>query len=272
MARIGRKVKDRRVKGLIRRYLHARVLVGGLVSVQAKGTPQGGPLSPLLSNIVLDDLDKELERRGHSFCRYADDCNIYVCSHRSAERVMQSITRFVEQRLKLEINRAKSAVARPWQRKFLGYTFSWHIKTRIRVAKQSVERLKGKLKALLRKGRGRNLARFIQKDLNPVLRGWSHYFRLTDFRGFANQLDQWLRRRLRCILWRQFKRPWKRFQMLMKQGLSEERAARSAFNQRGPWFNAGSSHMNQAFSNRYFYQFGLISTLETLRRLGTVLT
>ena len=272
MARIGRKVKDRRVKGLIRRYLHAGVLVGGLVSVQAKGTPQGGPLSPLLSNIVLDDLDKELERRGHSFCRYADDCNIYVYSHRSGERVMQSITRFVEQRLKLEINRAKSAVARPWQRKFLGYTFSWHIKTRIRVAKQSVERLKGKLKALLRKGRGRNLARFIQKDLNPVLRGWSHYFRLTDFRGFANQLDQWLRRRLRCILWRQFKRPWKRFQMLMKQGLSEERAARSAFNQRGPWFNAGSSHMNQAFSNRYFDQFGLISTLETLRRLGTVLT
>ena len=272
MARIGRKVKDRRVKGLIRRYLRAGVLVGGLVSVPAKGTPQGGPLSPLLSNIVLDDLDKELERRGHSFCRYADDCNIYICSHRSGERVMQSITRFVEQRLKLRVNRTKSAVARPWQRKFLGYTFSWHFQTRIRVAKQSIGRLKDKLKELFRKGRGRNLARFIQTDLNPVLRGWSNYFRLTDFRGFAEELDQWLRRRLRCILWRQFKRPWKRFQMLMKQGLSEERAARSAFNQKGPWFNAGASHMNQAFPKRYFDQFGLISTLKTLHRLGTVLT
>jgi RNA-directed DNA polymerase len=247
-------------------------MVGGLVSVPAKGTPQGGPLSPLLSNIVLDDLDKELERRGHSFCRYADDCNIYICSHRSGERVMQSITRFVEQRLKLRVNRTKSAVARPWQRKFLGYTFSWHFQTRIRVAKQSIGRLKDKLKDLFRKGRGRNLARFIQTNHNPVLRGWSNYFRLTDFRGFAEKLDQWLRRRLRCILWRQFKHPWKRFQMLMKQGLSEERAARSAFNQKGPWFNAGASHMNQAFPKRYFDQFGLISMLQTLHRFGTVLT
>jgi len=134
---------------------------------------------------------------------------------------MESITRFVEQRLKLRVNVEKSAVARPWHRKFLGYSFSWHFKTRIRVAKQSIERFKGKLKALLRKGRGRNIVRFIQKDLNPVLRGWSNYFRLTEFRGFADELDQWLRHRLRCILWRQWNRPWKRFQMLMKHGLSD---------------------------------------------------
>ena len=272
MAKIGRKVKDWRVKKLIRRYLGAGVLSGGVVSVQQKGTPQGGPLSPLLSNIVLDELDKELERRGHSFCRYADDCNIYVGSRKSGERVMASITGFVEQQLKLRVNRNKSAVARPWQRKFLGYTFSWHRKARIRVAKASIKRFKSNLKVLFRKGRGRNLQRFIQQDLNPVIRGWINYFRLSEFAGFAEQLDQWLRRHLRCILWRQWKRAWKRFQRLLKLGLSEERAARSAFNQRGPWFNAGASHMNQALPRRYFDQFGLICMLQTLRRLGPVLT
>ena len=242
------------------------------MSVPTKGTPQGGPLSPLLSNIVLDDLDKELERRGHRFCRYADDCNLYVASRRSGERVMASVTRFVEKRLRLRVNQGKSAVARPWNRKFLGYSFSWHVKTRIRVARQSIERFKGNLKALFRKGRGRNLVRFIQKDLNPVLRGWCNYFRLAEFLGFAEDLDKWLRRRLRCILWRQWKRSWKRFQMLIRHGLSEDRAAKSAFNQRGAWYNAGASHMNQAFPKRYFDQFGLISTLDKLRRFGTVLT
>jgi RNA-directed DNA polymerase len=272
MAHIGRKVKDWRVTKLIRRYLRAGVLLGGVVSVQQKGTPQGGPLSPLLSNIVLDELDRELERRGHCFCRYADDCNIYVSSRRSGQRVMASVRRFVERRLKLRVNRDKSAVARPWQRKFLGYSFSWHRKTRIRVAKASIERFKSKLKMLFRQGRGRNLAKFVQKDLNPVIRGWTHYFRLAEFRGFADQLDQWLRRRLRCILWRQWKRPWRRFQMLMKLGLPEERAARSAFNQRGPWFNSGASHMNQALPKRFFDQLGLISMLQTLGKFGPVLT
>lgn len=272
MARVGRRVKDRRVKVLIRRYLRSGVLLGGVVSTTPKGTPQGGPLSPLLSNIVLDDLDKELERRGHSFCRYADDCNIYVASRCSGERVMVSITQFVERRLKLRVNRDKSAVARPWHRKFLGYSFSWHKATRIRVAHQSIERLRGNLKALFRKGRGRNLVKFIHKDLNPVIRGWCNYFRLSEFRGFAEDLDKWLRRRLRCILWRQWKRPWKRFKMLKRRGLPEDRAARSAFNQRGAWFNAGASHMNQAYPKRCFDQFGLISMLGLLRRFRPVLT
>jgi RNA-directed DNA polymerase len=233
MSRIGRRIEDWRVKGLIRRYLRAGVLLGGVVSVPSKGVPQGGPLSPLLSNIMLDDLDKELERRGHSFCRYADDRNVNFASRRSGQRVMESITRFVEMRLKLRMNRGKSAVARPWHRKFLGYSFSWHFQSRIRVAKRSIERFRGNLKVLFRKGRGRNMGRFIQEDLNPVLRGWSNYFRLSEFLGFAEELDRWIRRRLRCIFWRQWKRPWKRFKMLMKQGLSEERAACSAFNQRG---------------------------------------
>ena len=272
MAKVGRKVTDWRVKKLIRSYLRAGVLSGGVVSVPIKGTPQGGPLSPLLSNIVLDELDRELERRGHCFCRYADDCNIYVGSRRSGERVMASVTRFVEQRLKLRVNRDKSAVARPWQRKFLGYTFSFHRLARIRVAKASIKRFKSNLKELFRKGCGRNLERFIEQDLNPVIRGWINYFRLSEFRGFAEQLDQWLRRHLRCILWRQWKRPWKRFQMLMKLGLSEERSARSAFNQRGAWFNAGASHMNRALPKRYFDQFGLICMLQKLQRFGPVLT
>ena len=267
MARIGRKVKDWRVKKLIRRYLRA-----GVVSVQQKGTPQGGPLSPLLSNIVLNDLDRELERRGHCFCRYADDCNIYVSSRSSGERVMASAARFVEQQLKLRVNWDKSAVARPWQRTFLGYAFSWHRNAGIRVAKASIKRFKGKLKVLFRKGCGRNLARFIQQDLNPVIRGWINYFRLAEFRGFAELLDQWLRRRLRRILWRQWKRRWRRFQMLMRLGLPEKRAIRSAFNRRGPWFNAGASHMNHALPKRYFDQLGLISMLRTLRRFGPVLT
>ena len=272
MVKVGRKVTDWRVKKLIRSYLRAGVLSGGVVSVPIKGTPQGGPLSPLLSNIVLDELDRELERRGHCFCRYADDCNIYVGSRRSGERVMASVTRFVEQRLKLRVNRDKSAVARPWQRKFLGYTFSFHRLARIRVAKASIKRFKSNLKELFRKGCGRNLGQFIEQDLNPVIRGWITYFRLSEFRGFAEQLDQWLRRHLRCILWRQWKRPWKRFQMLMKLGLSEERSARSAFNKRGAWFNAGASHMNRALPKRYFDQFGLICMLQKLQRFGPVLT
>ena len=272
LARVGRKVKDWRVRKLIGHYLRAGVLTGGVVSVPEKGTPQGGPLSPLLSNIVLDDLDKELERRGHSFCRYADDCNIYVGSRKSGERVMASLGRFIEQQLKLKLNRAKSAVARPWHRKYLGYTFSWHKDVRIRVAKQSTERLKGKLRQLFRQGRGRNLKRFIQEDLNPVLRGWIHYYRLSAYRGFAEDLDKWVRRRLRCILWRQWKRPWRRFQMLLERGLSEERAARSAFNQRGAWFNSGASHMNLALPRSYFDQFGLVSMLDLLRKFGPVLT
>lgn len=272
IARLGRKVKDWRVLRLIRRYLRAGVLLGGVVSVAVKGTPQGGPLSPLLSNIVLDDLDKELERRGHSFCRYADDCNIYVASQKAGKRVMVSVSWFVEKRLKLIVNQEKSAVDRPWRRKFLGFTFTWHFKTRILVAKQSKARVRGKLKALFRKGRGRNLERFIREDLNPVIRGWVNYYRLADTKGFAEELDKWIRRRLRCNLWRQWKRSWKRFQMLLKRGLPEERAARSAFNQRGSWFNSGASHMNQAFPRRYFVQLGLISMLDTLRRLRVVLT
>ena len=218
MARVARKVGDKRVLRLIRRYLQAGSMLGGIETVRQEGTPQGGPLSPLLSNILLDDLDKELERRGHAFCRYADDCNIYVASKRAGERVMASITRFLAKRLKLTVNAAKSAVDRPSKRNFLGYTMTTHKEPRLRVAPKSVERFKGKLKAALRQGRGRNLADTV-KDLAPVLRGWIGYFRLAEAKGIFEELDGWLRRKLRCILWRQWKRPRTRYVRLMQRGL-----------------------------------------------------
>jgi RNA-directed DNA polymerase len=269
MARVARKAGDKRVLRLIRRYLQAGLMLGGITTVRQEGTPQGGPLSPLLSNILLDDLDKELERRGHAFCRYADDCNIYVASKRAGERVMASVTRFLSERLKLKVNVAKSAVDRPWQRTFLGFTMTAHKEPRLRVAPNSVDRFKGKLKAALRQGRGRNIARTV-KDLAPVLRGWIGYFRLADAKGIFEELDGWMRRKLRCILWRQWKRPRTRQTRLMQRGLAEERAWASANNGRGPWWNAGASHMNDAFRATFFVTLGLPSLLMEHRRLNRV--
>jgi RNA-directed DNA polymerase len=266
MARVRRKVKDKRVLKLIRRYLQAGMMEGGLVSPRTEGTPQGGPLSPLLSNILLDDLDKELEKRGHRFCRYADDCNIYVQSKRSAERVILSISRYLQEQLKLKVNREKSAVDRPWYRKFLGYSMTREKQPRLKVAAESVQRFRGKLKELLREGRGRNVERFI-KELRPVLVGWANYFSLAQVKGSFEESDGWIRRRLRCIIWRQWKRPNTREKNLKKQGLDEFRAWKSANNGRGPWWNAGASHMNAAFPKKYFEKLGLVSLLDQVRRI-----
>lgn len=266
LARVGRRVGDKRVLALIGRYLRAGAMVGGMVTQRTQGTPQGGPLSPLLSNILLDDLDRELERRGHAFCRYADDCNVYVRSRRAGERVLASLTRFLERRLKLEVNAAKSAVDRPWNRTFLGYSVTRHMKPRLKVAARSVARFKGKLKALLRRGRGQSLAMVIQEAL-PLLRGWIGYFRLTEVKGVLEDLDGWLRRRLRTILWRQWKRPETRRRKLMQRGIGKERASMSAGNGRGPWWNAGASHMNQAYPTSYFRNLGLIPIMDQLDRL-----
>lgn len=270
MSRVGRKVSDKRMKRLIGLYLKSGVLTNGVVVATHQGTPQGGPLSPLLSNILLDDLDKELERRGHAFCRYADDCNIYVNSRRAGERVLASVTRHVEDRLKLKVNTEKSVVGRPWERVFLGYSFTMHKATKLRVPPKSVKRIRAHIKTLCRQGRGRNLWRFINEDLNPVLRGWIQYFRLADVKGFAQDLDQWIRRRLRCILWRQWKRRWTRFKRLVSRGLDIVQARRSAFNGRGPWWNAGASHMNAAYQKRDFDGIGLVSLLDTLLKFRIV--
>lgn len=269
MSRVARKIKDKRVLQLIRRYLQAGMMANGVVSPRSEGTPQGSPLSPLLSNIMLDDLDKELESRGHKFCRYADDCNIYVRSKRSGERVLQSITRFLERWLRLKVNAAKSAVDRPWNRKFLGYSMTFHKRPRLKVAPVVVDRLKDKLRQEFRRGRGRNLQRFIE-SLTPILRGWINYFRLAEVKGIFEELDGWIRRKLRCILWRQWKRTYTRFKNLRKRGIGEVRAWRSVSNGRGAWWNSGSSHMNQAFPKRFFDNLGLVSLLNQLHRLQRV--
>jgi len=266
MERVKRKVEDKRVLALIRRFLQAGMMEGGVATPRTQGTPQGGPLSPLLSNILLDDLDKELERRGHSFCRYADDCNIYVRSQRAGDRVMESIQNFVEKRLKLRVNPEKSAVDRPWRRKFLGYSLTWHREAKLKVAPESVVRLKEKLRERFRQGRGRNLERFIA-SLEPLLKGWINYFRLAEVKGIFEELDGWIRRKLRAILWRQWKRPFTRAKNLMRRGLEEVRAWKSAYNGRGAWWNAGASHMNHAFPKKFFDEMRLVSLLDRIRGL-----
>lgn len=263
MSRVARRIKDKRLLLLVRRYLQAGIMEGGLVSPTREGTPQGGPLSPLLSNILLDELDKELQRRGHSFCRYADDSNIYVGSERAGERVMASIVRFLQKCLRLKVNEEKSSVARPWKRSFLGYSVTRGQDPRLKVAPSSVKRLKGKLKKSFRRGRGRNLKRTIE-DINPLLRGWINYYSLCGVKKVFEDLDGWLRHRLRCNVWRQWKRPYTRMKNLIRRGLSEERAVKSAFNGRGPWWNSRASHMNAAFPKSYFDRLGLISLLDQI--------
>ena len=259
MRKVSRKVSDKRILGVIRRYLQAGVLAGGIVSASDKGTPQGGPLSPLLSNIMLDTLDRELERRGHKFVRYADDCNIYVSTRRAGHRVFGSISRFLLRVLKLKVNDSKSAVDRPWKRGFLGYSVTCNLKTKLKPSCESVKRFKSKIKSLFRKGRGRNLARFITEDLNPLLRGWGNYFKMSHVIKIFHELDSWICRRLRCIKWRQWKHPSTRFKKLLKRGLPEQQAALSAYNGRGPWWNSGAGHMNLAFPGIYFKRLNLIS-------------
>jgi RNA-directed DNA polymerase len=261
MSRIARKVKDKRVLRLIRRYLQAGIMKEGLETARTKGTPQGSPLSPLLSNIVLDDLDKELQKRGHKFVRYADDCNIYVKSERAGERVMESITEFLERRLKLKVNRSKSAVGRPWERKFLGYSMTREDAPRLKVSPRSVGRLKDNLREVFRKGRGRNICRVIE-EISVVLVGWQSYFKLAEVKKTFEELDKWIRRRLRCIKWRQWKRPYTRAKNLMKCGLDGKRAWISARNGRGAWWNAGARHMNDAFRKIDFEKMGLVSLLD----------
>jgi RNA-directed DNA polymerase len=265
MSRLHRRVGDAILLRLIRRYLRAPVLANGSLEVVTVGTPQGGPLSPLLSNILLTDLDKELERRGHSFVRYADDCNVYVQSKASGERVLRTLTNFLEKSLKLRVNASKSAVDRPWKRKFLGYSMTFHKQARLKVSPEALKRFRAKVCVLFRLGRGRNVKRFIMDDLNPLLRGWATYFSLSGVKTVFEELDQWLRRKLRCLLWRQWKRPWTRYRKLCAAGLDPARARDSAFNGRGPWWNSQSPHMHEAVKNRHLTQLGLESLLDRAR-------
>lgn len=265
MSRIARRVKDRRVLKLIRAFLNAGIMEYGVVVARDEGTPQGGPLSPLLSNILLDDLDKELERRKLSFCRYADDCNIYVRTERAGERVMASIKMFLHKRLKLKVNEQKSAVGRPWERKFLGYSITFGKRARLKPAKENIRRFKDKIIEKTRKGRGSNIRRFIQEEMNPLMIGWANYYKLSEVKQIFEELDSWVRRRLRTILWKQWKRPKTRAGKLIQRGIEKERAWKSANNGHGAWWNAGASHMNHALPAILFEKMGLVSLLRQVR-------
>ena len=267
MRRVGEKVEDRRMLKLIRRYLKAGMMVDGLQSPRREGTPQGGPLSPLLSNILLTGLDRELEGRGHRFVRYADDVVIHVRSKRAGQRVLDSVTRYVKTALKLRVSETKSAVARPSQRTFLGYRIDHRGVLCISV--KSRVRLIGKLRQLLRRARGRSL-RHTLEVLNPVLRGWAAYFKLAHSKTALRFIDGWVRRKLRCILWRQWKRPHTRQRYLQRLGLPEQQAWKSSVNGRGPWWNAGARHMNRAMPKVRFDRWGLVSVLDTVLRLQRV--
>jgi RNA-directed DNA polymerase len=265
MARVARQVKDARVLKLIRRFLQAGLMRGGVVHARTQGTPQGGPLSPLLSNILLTDFDRELERRGHAFVRYADDSNVYLASRTAAEHAFKAIRNYLERELQLQINPEKSAVVRASKRDFLGYGLIGRQRARLKVAAASIQRLRGRVKDVLRENRGMRVAAVIEA-LNPLLRGWTNYFRWAEVKNVWQELDGWLRRKLRGRLWRQCKRPLARARLLMKRGLPEERAWRSATNGRGAWWNAGASHLNHAFPKSYFDHMGLVSLVDTHRR------
>ena len=256
MGLVAKRVADKRVLKLIRGFLTAGVLMDGLVGPTEEGTPQGGPLSPLLSNLMLDVLDKELERRGHHFVRYADDCNIYVRSQRAGERVMAGIEAFLTKRLKLKVNKAKSAVARPVKRKFLGFSFTNRKQPRRRIAPQSLARFRSRVREMTRRTRGKSLAQIV-KELNVYLIGWRGYFGFCETPSTLSELDQWTRRRLRAVVWKQWRRGPTRFAELRRRGVGRVMAAQTASSPRGPWRLSASPVLSMALSNSFFKSLGL---------------
>lgn len=257
MSRIARKVKDKKILLLIRRYLQAGVMDKGLLKPTEEGTPQGGPLSPLLSNIMLDDFDKELEKRGLRFARYADDCNIYVKSEKAGHRVMESVVKFLTTKLKLKVNQQKSAVAHPWERKFLGFTFDKGKKSgQIIVHESRVKRLKDKIRGITKKMRGSKMTDSIRKLLMPITRGWANYYSIADRKTEFKNLDGWIRRKIRSLLWRQWKRPRTRLKQLMALGINKRTAINHAYSGKGPWRMAITSGMHKALSNSVIESMG----------------
>lgn len=262
MGRVAKRVRDRRVLKLIRMFLNAGVMENGLVSPITEGTPQGGPLSPLLSNIVLDDLDRELERRGHRFVRYADDCNVYVRSERAGRRVMESLTRFITRTLKLQVNEAKSAVVQPWECTFLGFSFTSGPEPKRRIAPQAIERLKERIRKLTRRTRTVGLKQMVA-ELAQYLIGWKGYFGYGQTIDVLKKLDSWIRRRLRCVTWKQWKRGRVRFAELRARGVIKDLAAQTAGSPHGSWRISRSPALSFAFPNAYFKTLGLPSLVTT---------
>ena len=255
MARVAARVADKRVLKLIRAFLNAGVMEDGLVRPMDEGTPQGGPLSPLLSNLVLDDLDKELARRGLRFCRYADDCNIYVRSRRAGERVMASVSRFLTVRLKLKVNETKSAVARPEQRKFLGFSISNDGSER-RIAPKAFDKFKVRIRDMTNRTRGQSLPQIVDV-LRPYLIGWRSYFGFCQTPRVLTNLEAWIRRRLRMYLWRQWQNGHNRFKELRRRGVPKVLAAVAAGSPTGFWRMSGHPAVQMALRNHVFYSLGL---------------
>jgi RNA-directed DNA polymerase len=256
MGQVAKRVTDKRVLKLLRAFLTAGVMENGLVSPVDEGTPQGGPLSPLLSNLVLDELDRELERRGHRFVRYADDCNIYVRSERAGQRVMESVTRFISQRLKLKVNREKSAVAGPEERKFLGFSFSRNRQPRRRIAPKAKVRFKQRVRELTWRTRGVSLEELV-RELASYLRGWRSYFGFCQTPWVLVHLDSWIRRRLRSVLWAQWKHVRRRRAELEQRGVSREWAKKTACSNLGPWRLSQDPSICQALPKAFFDALGL---------------
>jgi RNA-directed DNA polymerase len=258
MSQIAKRIEDKRLLKIVRAFLNAGVMENGLVSPSVEGTPQGGPLSPLLSNLVLDELDRELERRGHRFVRYADDCNIYVRSERAGQRVMDSITRFITQKLKLKVNEAKSAVARPQERKFLGFNFTAGPDVQRTIAPKSLERFKQRIREITRRAKGVSI-KTTMEELASYMRGWRGYYGFCETPEVLITLTRWVRLRLRAALWRQWKTPRRRRAALLALGVSAFAAGKTAGTGRGPWRLARSRALSTGLSNAYFRSLGLPS-------------
>ena len=261
MGQIAKRVGDKRLLKLIRAFLNAGVMENGLVSPSVEGTPQGGPLSPLLSNRVLDELDRELERRGHRFVRYADDSNIYVRSQRAGQRVMKSVTRFITQKLKLKVNEAKSAVARPQERKFLGFSFTAGPEAKRVIAPQALVRFKQRIREITRRAKGVSMTTTIE-ELAPYMRGWRSYFGFCETPEVLVSLTRWVRLRIRAAMWRQWKTPRRRREALIVLGVRSRLASNTAGSGLGPWYLARAKALSVGLSNAYLKSLGLPSLVE----------
>jgi RNA-directed DNA polymerase len=261
MGQIAKRVGDKRLLKLIRAFLNAGVMENGLVSPSVEGTPQGGPLSPLLSNLVLDELDRELERRGHRFVRYADDSNIYVRSQRAGQRVMKSATRFITQKLKLKVNETKSAVARPQERKFLGFSFTASPEAKRVIAPQALDRFKQRIREITRRAKGVSMKTTIE-ELAPFMRGWRSYFGFCETPEVLVSLTRWVRLRIRAAMWRQWKTPRRRREALIELGVRSRLASNTAGSGLGPWYLAKAKALSVGLSNAYLRSLGLPSLVE----------
>ena len=270
MGRMAKRIGDKRVLRVIRRYLQAGTMINGVVQERYEGTPQGGPLSPLLSNILLDELDKELERRGHRFCRYADDANIYVKSKRAGERVFESIERFLLTRLKLRVNRAKSAVARYHERRFLGFGFTSGKELKIKLTDKSLRRVKDRIREIARRSRGISLSQVIQ-ELRVFLRGWIGYYRLIETPTVLKDLDSWIRRKLRCFMVKRWINNCNtRYRNLIRMGVNDWQSRLAAASHKGPWALSNMKPLKVAMSNRFFAEQGFLSLFDQYQALGKV--